>query len=99
MTPSQIAPLVLPNTGRDQFRGPGNSVFNASTFRTIHLFREADFQIRAEAFNVTNHPILNNPNTTVPSAANIASGNYGTFGLITSFGNARSLQFGGRLSF
>ena len=91
MTPSQIAPLVLPNTRRDQFRGPGQSVFNASIFRSIHLFRESEFQIRAEAFNLFNHPLLNNPNTTV--------GGGSTFGYITSFGNTRSLQFGGRLSF
>jgi hypothetical protein len=90
MTPAQIAPLVLPNTGRDQFRGPGNSVLNASAFRTVHVYRDANFQIRVEAFNVTNHPILNNPNTTVGGS---------TFGMITSFGNARSLQFGGRFSF
>jgi hypothetical protein len=99
MTPSQVPAPVLPNTGRNEFRGPGNSVFNASVFRSIHLYRESNFQIRIEAFNVLNHPLLNNPNTTVPSAANVAAGNYGTFGLITSYGNTRSLQFGGRFSF
>jgi hypothetical protein len=64
------------------------------------VYRESDFQIRFEAFNLFNHPQLNNPsNTTVPTASNIAAGNYGTFGLITSFGNTRQLQFGGRLTF
>ncbi len=99
-TPSQILPPVLPNTSRNQFRGPGQSVFNASIFRAFHMYRESEFQIRFEAFNVFNHPQLNSPSTlTVPSAANIAAGNYGTFGLITSFGNTRSLQFGGRINF
>jgi Carboxypeptidase regulatory-like domain/TonB dependent receptor len=98
--------VVLPNTSRNKFRGPGNSQFNTSLFKSFHVWREADFQIRFEAFNLFNHPFLNNPNTTVPTAANIAAGNYGTFGLITSYGQpssqtqgARALQFGGRISF
>jgi hypothetical protein len=99
-TPSQIVPPVLPNTRRNEFRGPGQSVFNASIFRGFHIYRESEFQIRFEAFNVFNHPQLNSPSTlTVPTAANIAAGNYGTFGLITSFGNTRTVQFGGRFNF
>jgi hypothetical protein len=94
--PNNIGP-TLPNTGRNSFRGPGVSVFNASLFRSIHLYRESEFQIRFEAFNVFNHAWLNNPNATVAG---------GTFGLITSFGppfsptqGARSLQFSGRFNF
>jgi hypothetical protein len=97
--PAQIASPVLPNTSRNEFRGPGTSVLNASIFRAFHVYRESQFQIRFEAFNVLNHPQLSSPNATVPTAANIAAGNYGTFGLVTSFGNTRSLQFGGRFNF
>ena len=100
------APPTLPNTGRDEFRGPGQSIFNTSVFRAFHIYRESEFQIRIEAFNVFNHAWLTNPNTTVPSNANIAAGNYGTFGLITTYGpgysptsGARSLQFSGRFNF
>jgi len=106
MTPSQIPALVLPNTKRDQFTGPGLSMFNASADRSFHIYRESAFRVRVEAFNLFNHPWVTNPNTTVPSAANVASGNYGTFGLITSYGpsfspnqGARSLQFSGRYTF
>jgi hypothetical protein len=98
--------VVLPNTSRNKFRGPGNSQFNTSLFKSFHIVREAEFQVRIEAFNLFNHPFLNNPNATVPTAANIAAGNYGTFGLITSYGTpssqtagARALQFGGRINF
>ena len=83
------------------------SIFNTSMFRAFRIYRETEFQLRFEAFNVLNHAWLTNPNTTVPSAANIAAGNYGTFGLITSYGlppysptaGARSLQFSGRFNF
>jgi hypothetical protein len=83
------------NTIRNEFRGPGQTLLNASVFRSFHVWRESAFQIRFEAFNALNHPILNNPNTTVGG---------GTFGYITSFGTTppaapRVLQFGGRYNF
>jgi hypothetical protein len=100
------APPTIPNTSRNEFRGPGESVFNTSLFRSFHVYRESHFEFRMEAFNLFNHPFLNNPNATVPSNTNIAKGAYGTFGLITSYGlpysqtmGTRSLQFSGRFSF
>jgi hypothetical protein len=105
--PNNVGP-TLPNTGRNSFRGPGVSMFNASLFRSIHLYRESEFQIRFEAFNVFNHAWLNNPSATVNSNANLGSNppNYGTLGEITTFGppssptqGARSLQFSGRFNF
>ncbi|MGP8187815.1 MAG: carboxypeptidase regulatory-like domain-containing protein [Terracidiphilus sp.] len=94
---SANATPVLPNTHRNQFRGPGNSQFNANIFKSFHIYRESEFKFGVEAFNLFNHPYLSNPNTTVGG---------GTFGYITSFGpaysvtqGARSLQFGGRITF
>jgi Carboxypeptidase regulatory-like domain/TonB dependent receptor len=94
--PSNTSP-TLPNTGRNQFRGPGVSMFNMSLFKGFHVYRESEFQVRVEAFNLFNHPWLNNPGATYGSA---------TFGMITSYGppysptqGARSLQFGGRFNF
>jgi hypothetical protein len=79
------------NTHRNQFRGPGVTGVNASIFRGFHIYRESEFQVRVEAFNLLNHPQLtSNPNATVGG---------GTFGYITSFGSTRTLQFGGRFNF
>jgi hypothetical protein len=97
-TPSEIVSPHYGNTHRDQFRGPGTSVVNASIFRGFHIYRESEFQVRVEAFNLFNHALLfSNPNATVAGA---------TFGYITSFGQAysptqgaRSLQFSGRFNF
>ena len=102
MTPSQISSPVFGNTHRNQFRGPGQTVMHVSIFRGFHVYRESEFQIRFEAFNVLNHPQLSaaTVGTTVPSDANVAAGNYGTFGTITGgYGAARSLQFSGRFNF
>jgi Carboxypeptidase regulatory-like domain/TonB dependent receptor len=99
-TESAAAPMI-PNTGRNQFRGPGNTQTNASLVKNFHIYREAEFQLRFEAFNVFNHPWLNAPNTTVGS---------GTFGYITNFNafnvaafgtnaGSRQMQFSGRINF
>ncbi len=94
---SANATPVLPNTHRNEFRGPGNMQVNASIFKSFHLYHESEFRFGMEAFNILNHPYLSNPNATVGG---------GTFGYITSFGQsysqtqgARSLQFGGRINF
>jgi hypothetical protein len=88
--PSTITPPHAGSSSRNEFRGPGTDLINASVFRGFRLWRESEFQIRFEAFNVLNHPQLMNPNATVTG---------GTFGYITSFGNTRSLQLSGRFNF
>jgi hypothetical protein len=110
------APPTLPNTYRNEFRGPGVSDFNTSLFRSFHIWHEKEFQIRFEAFNLFNHALLYNfttgtgntgtPNNTLTSTANINSGNYGTLGTVTAFGQpyspssgSRTLQFSGRFNF
>jgi hypothetical protein len=85
-----VVPTVFGNTHRNQFRGPGQSVVNASAFRSFPIYRELKFEVRVEAFNLLNHPILDNPNTTVGGA---------NFGYITSFGASRTLQYSGRITF
>jgi hypothetical protein len=50
------------NTGRNQFRGPGNWNLDASLFRNISISRYR-FEIRVESQNVLNHPQWGNPIT------------------------------------
>ncbi len=94
--PSCMVAPHFGNTHRNQFRGPGVTYVDASIFRGFHVFRESQFQVRVEAFNLLNHAILSsNPNATVGG---------GTFGYITSFGTnpplaPRTLQFSGRINF
>ena len=94
--------MVSPNFGntrRNEFRGPGVTNINSSITRDFKIYRESEFQIRVEAFNLLNHAeLVSNPNVTVTPAG-------GTFGYITSFalGNnaspTRTIQFSGRFSF
>ncbi len=78
-------------THRNEFRGPGQTVVNASVFRSFHVYRESAFQIRVEAFNLLNHAIVNTPN--------VAAQTTGNFGYITSFNGSRTLQYSGRFNF
>jgi hypothetical protein len=92
MTPDQIAPTVFGNTHRNEFRGPGQTVMNTSLFRGFTIYRESEFQIRFEAFNVLNHALLPSPNNTTVGGS--------TFGLITTgYGASRTLQLSGRVNF
>jgi len=91
--PGTIVAPHFGNTHRNQFRGPGQTLINASVFRAFHVYRESEFQIRVEAFNLLNHAILTtNPNATITPAG-------GNFGYITTFGATRTLQFSGRFNF
>jgi hypothetical protein len=109
-----IASPVFANTHRNEFRGPGTGVVNMSLFKGFKVYRESEFKAGVEVFNLFNHPYLNlnNPGAgsaaqnTVPTTANVNAGNYGVFGLITTFGppysqtqGARSMQFSGKFNF
>jgi len=52
--------------------------------KTFRLTERAKLEFRAEAFNVSNTPPLNDPNGSVGNAA---------FGSITSAGNPRDFEF------
>ena len=85
------------NSGRNQFRGPGNWNLDASLFRTIPMGRYRA-EIRVESSNVLNHPQWANPNTsfTDPNFMKIrdyATGSQGTWRA------PRTVQLGMRFTF
>ncbi len=57
---------VLPFFGgpKNSVSGPGNWKLNASLFKDFRTFHEQRLEIRADAFNVLNHPSLGNPGST-----------------------------------
>jgi hypothetical protein len=78
------APKTLPDV-----RGPGYQSFDAALIRNIHLFERANLQVRADAFNAFNHTNLGLPDTNFLS---------GTFGRITTAGDARIMQLSMRFA-
>jgi hypothetical protein len=80
------------NAGRNTLDGPGYQNFNASLVKNTALTESVKLQLRAEAFNLFNHPNFNLPdNFFFPGSQ--------TFGRILSAQSPRHLQFGVKLLF
>jgi hypothetical protein len=71
------------NAGSYSILGPGSFSFDAALSRTFKIRESQGLQLRVEAFNILNHPVFNNPTTTLTSS---------NFGKILSAGNPRILQ-------
>lgn len=82
--------FTIGNSSRNPVRGPGLQDADLMLGKTFRLTERLSLEFRAEAFNVSNTPPLNDPN-----------GSFGTpaFGAITTAGNPRDLEFAGKLHF
>jgi hypothetical protein len=95
---------TLGTTGRNLLRGPGLFNMDENISRTFS-FKEGriKFQLRGEAFNLTNTPTFSVPQATFAARTLNADGSvrsYGNYSVITgTASNARQLQVGARLSF
>jgi hypothetical protein len=84
------APGTFGNAGRNILDGPGFTNVNASLVKNTALSERFNLQLRAEAFNLFNHPNFNLPDNFLGSP---------TFGQITSARDPRHIQFGAKLLF
>ncbi|HEX7174835.1 MAG TPA: TonB-dependent receptor [Pyrinomonadaceae bacterium] len=84
------APGTFGNAGRNVLDGPGYQNVNASLVKNTALGERLRLQLRAEVFNLFNHPNFNLPDNFVGSP---------TFGRITSARDPRHIQFGAKLLF
>jgi hypothetical protein len=78
------------NSSRNPVRGPGLQDADLMIAKTFRLTERMNFEFRAEVFNVSNTPPLNDPNGSFGSAA---------FATITSAGNPRDFEFAGKFRF
>ena len=82
--------FVIGTSSRNPVRGPGLQNADLMIGKTFRITERVNLEFRAEAFNVSNTPPLNDPNGSFGSAA---------FGSITSAGNPRDFEFVGKLHF
>jgi len=82
--------FVIGNSSRNPVRGPGLQNADLMVGKTFRLTERWNIEFRAEVFNVSNTPPLNDPNGSFGSAA---------FGSITSAGNPRDFEFVAKLHF
>jgi hypothetical protein len=78
------------NAGRNILDGPGYQNVNVSLLKDTQLSEALNLQLRAEFFNLFNHPNFNLPDNFLGSP---------TFGRITSARDPRHVQFGVKLLF
>jgi hypothetical protein len=76
--------------GRNEFDGPGFANLDLSFFRKFRVTERVGGEFRAEFFNFTNTPQLNQPGVTLGNAG---------FGEITGAGDMRRIQFGMKITF
>ena len=82
----------LGNIGKNTIFGPGLQNWDFSLFKNTKLTERVNLQLRAEFFNVLNHPNFGIPNSNISNPSQV--------GRITSTSNTpRDIQFGARLSF
>jgi hypothetical protein len=79
-----VPQFVIGNSSRNPVRGPGLQEADLMIGKTFLITERLRVEFRAEAFNVSNTPPLNDPNGSFGSAA---------FGSITSAGNPRDFEF------
>ncbi|MBZ5594270.1 MAG: TonB-dependent receptor [Acidobacteriia bacterium] len=82
--------FVIGNSSRNPVRGPGLQDADLMIGKTFRITERANLEFRAEVFNVSNTPPLNDPNGSFGSAA---------FGSITSAGNPRVFEFVAKVHF
>jgi Carboxypeptidase regulatory-like domain/TonB dependent receptor len=89
---TNVALCRFGSAGRNSVRGPGLTNPSLSVARNFAITERFGFVFQATAFNLTNTPQLNNPNSSVTG---------GNFGYITgaTANSSRELRFSGRINF
>jgi hypothetical protein len=89
---TERARAAFGTTSFDSLRGPGINNWDMGVHKSFPLYREMNFTLRGEFFNVWNHTQFANPNSGVAAGA--------SFGLISGTQHAaRIIQIGGQLRF
>jgi hypothetical protein len=93
------AAFTYGNAGRSTIEGPGLANLDLSVMRSFRLSETARFEFRFEAFNITNNTNFRIPTNSCQAVTPGASCTFGTFGVIGSAFDNRSLQFGAKIYF
>jgi len=85
-----VPQFVIGNSSRNPVRGPGLQTADLMIGKAFRITEPFNLELRAEAFNVSNTPPLNDPNGSFGTAA---------FGSITAAGNPRVFEFVAKFRF
>lgn len=85
-----VPAFTIGNSSRNPVRGPGQQEADLMLGKTFRVTERVNIEFRAEVFNVTNTPPLNDPSGSFGAAA---------FGTIASAGNPRDFEFAAKIHF
>lgn len=88
LTPGGVSPTP---PYRGDIRAPYTDSLNTALMKNFAVREHFTLQVRAEAFNITNHPTYNSPS--------LNSSVLGSFGVITGASNNRNMQVGVKANF
>jgi len=95
---AQPSPGTYGNLGRNAFSGPGLNDFDMSFVKSQQIFRDRWLRLRAEFFNIWNHPNFANPSTTFGSGFQLTS-TPDSFNPYFGNGSPRNMQLVAELEF
>jgi hypothetical protein len=87
--------VLVGNSGRNRFNGPGLTTVDFSTFKNFSFREKLKLQFRAEFFNVLNHPNFAAPNFLNDANNSIGTNNAGVIGSTSTA--SRQIQLGLKL--
>jgi hypothetical protein len=94
--PAVAGGVLVGNSGRNRYYGPGLTTVDFSTFKNFTTFQERlKIQFRAEFFNILNHPNFAAPNFLNDSNNSIGTSNAGVIGSTSTA--SRQIQLGIKL--
>ncbi|SFS01250.1 Carboxypeptidase regulatory-like domain-containing protein [Granulicella pectinivorans] len=95
-----VTTAAFGNASKNSLRGPGYFNWNLGLSKGFSFRDRYNFQIRGEAFNLTNTPTFGNPGANV-SNVTTTNGvqNLNGFGIITSASNQRTMRLSARFNF
>jgi hypothetical protein len=97
VAPPVVGGVLVGNSGRNRFYGPGLTTVDFSTFKNFSFREKLKVQFRAEFFNVLNHPNFAAPNFLNDSNNSIDTSNAGVIGSTSTA--SRQIQLGLKLVF
>lgn len=93
--PAVAGGVLVGNSGRNAFYGPGLNTVDFSTFKNFQFAERFKFQFRAEFFNILNHPNFAAPNFLNDGNNSIGTSNAGVIGSTSTI--SRQIQLGLKL--
>jgi hypothetical protein len=94
--PAVAGGVLVGNSGRNRFYGPGLTTVDFSTFKNFSFRERYKVQLRFEFFNILNHPNFAAPNFLNDANNSIGTSNAGVIGSTST--SSRQIQLGLKLA-